>query len=112
MNCEFCHKELAISHYERDKTITVYDCKNCPVLVSFHFNEDEERVKTCYLLDKNGNSYMWTINYAKNDSYIVDLTPTLSLVKDRDPMLVRFKKVMNINPNNVYEKFSFYLLFS
>ena len=55
---------------------------------------------------------MWSINYAKNDSYIVDLTPTLSLVKDRDPMLVRFKKVMNINPNNVYEKFSFYLLFS
>jgi hypothetical protein len=111
MNCEFCHKPLRFSHHENNKEIEVYDCNNCPVLTSFHYlHKDGSPVKTTFMLDRNEKCYLWTNNYILNISYIHDLSIPLAR-EGRDPMILKFPKIMNINPDNVHEKFSFYMVF-
>lgn len=110
-DCEFCGKELHLSHMENGKEVEVYDCTHCPNMVSFHFlAKDGPRIKTVYMLDRNEHVYIWTNNYVKGISYITDVGVTIA--KDgRDPCLIKFPKIMNINPENVNEKFSFYMVF-
>ena len=108
-DCEFCGKELRLSHHENGKEVEVYDCTHCPVLTSFYYM-GEHRIKTSFFLDKNEHVYIWTNNYTKGISYITDVG--VSLAKDgRDPLLLKFPKIMNINPKNIHEKFSFYMVF-
>jgi hypothetical protein len=116
-NCEFCGKELHLSHYEGGQKIAVYDCTHCPVLTSFHFMTevgnlatDNMRIKTTFMLDRNEHIYIWTNNYGKGISYITDVGVTLAK-SGRDPLLIKFPKIMNINPQNVHEKFAFYIVF-
>lgn len=113
MNCEYCGRDLHLSHYENNKEMSVYDCTNCPVLVSFYFFENTGVLaKTVFMVDRHGRSYMWSNNYIKQNSYITDLSVTMSAnMKGKDPTVVTFPKVMNINPKNVHEKFSFYMTF-
>lgn len=112
MNCEFCNKPLNLSHKENGDEIEVYDCVHCPVLTSFFFlHKDSERIKTSFMIDKNGRTYIWTNNYINNNSYITDVSLSLSPVTNKDPCLVKFPKIMNINPKNVHEKFKFYMVF-
>lgn len=109
-DCEFCGKPLHLSHYENGKEVEVYDCTNCPVLTSFYFM-GEQRVKTAFMLDRNEKVYIWTNNYIKDVSYITDVGVTLSPTKDVSPLVYKFPKIMNVNPQNVHEKFSFYMTF-
>lgn len=117
MNCEFCDRNLHLSHYENNKETAVYDCLNCPVLVSYHFFLGDQkagepvRTKTDYMIDRHGRSYIWTNNYIKNNSYIVDLSVSLGIRENTTPLLVTFPKIMNVNPNNIHEKFSFWVTF-
>jgi ssDNA-binding Zn-finger/Zn-ribbon topoisomerase 1 len=109
MNCEFCKKPLHFSHHENNKEIEVYDCNNCPVLTSFYyFHEDGDCAKVTFMLDKNERGYMWTNNYIKNISYITDLGNSTS---GKDPLILKFPKIMNVNPDNIYDKFKFYMVF-
>lgn len=111
-DCEFCNKPLHLSHYENSNEVAVYDCVHCPVLTSFYFlHKEGERIKTCFMLDKNGRTYVWTNNYVNENSHITDVSVTLSAVHDKDPLLIKFPKIMNINPKNIHEKFSFYMTF-
>jgi hypothetical protein len=118
MNCQFCHKELIFCHSESENKIAIYDCKCCPVLVSFHFLHEELElhepftvVKIIFLLDRKGKFYTWTNNYTKGTSYITDLNVTLvSSMRGQNPLLIKFPKTMDINPDNVMEKLAFYLV--
>lgn len=110
IDCEFCNKPLHLSHYENNKEIAVYDCTNCPVLTSFYyFDKDGAPAKTCFLIDKNEKSYMWTNNHINGDSYIQELKVTSA--PGFNPTILKFPKIMNVNPSNVYEKFAFYMVF-
>jgi hypothetical protein len=111
MICIYCKNKCRLSHKENKDEIEVYDCVRCPVLTSFHIGvPGGSLVKTVFMLDRNEKVYMWTNHHAKQISYITDVGVTLS--KDgRDPLVVKFPKVMNINPDNVHEKFKMYMLF-
>ena len=112
MECEFCNREMHLSHLENEKTVEVYDCTHCPILTSFYFKADSgEKLKVSFMLDRNEKTYIWTNNYVKGISYITDVGVSLSAVKDKDPLVLKFPKIMNINPTNVREKFSFYMVF-
>lgn len=105
-NCEFCKNILKFSHTENVKEVDVYDCVKCQVLVSFYFYKTGERTKTCYMFHRNGKPYMWTNNYLNRTSYITNLQPD-----DKDPMILKFPKIMPLTPSNLLEKFSFYMVF-
>jgi hypothetical protein len=62
------------------------------------------------MIDKNERSYTWTNNYTNSISYITDVSPTIAR-DGKSPLLIKFPKIMNINPANVYEKFAFYMVF-
>lgn len=118
MNCEFCNKSLKFSHYENVKEIAVYDCVYCPVLTSFYFNSKvplkfAERIKTSFMFEKQNKTYIWTNNYMKNISHITDLSPDAESIalSRKDPVIISFQKIMDINPNNIYEKFSFVMTY-
>lgn len=113
MKCEFCNNELKLSHLENEKTVEVYDCVHCPVMTSFYFKADPsaEKLKVSFMLDRKEKVYIWTNNYAKGISYITDVAVSLSSLKDKDPLVLKFPKIMKINPTNVHEKFSFYMVF-
>lgn len=110
MNCEFCYQELFFSHYENGfHANKVYDCSNCPVLTSFCFTQENFiKTKTIFVIDRKKHLYTWTNNYLNNTSYIFDIEASLASF-EKDPCIIRFPKIMNINPNNVYEKFIFYM---
>lgn len=111
MKCQFCQKELKFSHKENKDEIEVYDCWNCPVLTTFHFfHKDGMPVKTTFMLDKNEKCYLWINNYLKNISYIIDVNASIAK-PSRDSLVIKFPKIMNITPQNVYEKFAFYMVF-
>jgi len=111
MNCEFCQQVLKFSHHENGKEIEVYDCHNCPVLTSFYyFHEDGSPAKTCFTLDRNEKTYLWTNNYVKGKSYIQELKITSA--PGFDSMVLELPKLINVTPSNVNEKFSFYMIFA
>jgi hypothetical protein len=110
MKCEYCQHDLKFSHHEKSKEIQVYDCTNCPVLVSKYYRKDQFLVKTTFMLDRNRQVYLWTNDYVNNVSYIVDGNVTL-FQKGTNPMLLKFPKLMNLTPANVHEKFSYYVVF-
>ena len=111
MNCQFCQNRLSISHYEGDGKTAVYQCLECPVLVWFHYIEND-LTKVVYSIDKNGRNYIWTNNYLRDRSYITDVTPNHeSHPLEKDPLLIRFPKLMNVTPANVRERFSFFMVF-
>lgn len=119
MNCEFCGSNLKLSHYENNKETAVYDCIDCPVLISFsYFLGDQKagepvRTKTSYMIDRHGKCYVWSNNYIKGNSYITDISESGldKALSGRSPLLITFPKLMNINPTNIHEKLSFYLTF-
>lgn len=112
MNCQFCQQELRLSHHENEELIAVYDCVNCPVLTSFYYRKDDNNLtKITYMIDRHDKLYLWTNNYVANDSYIIDLTAGQTTTIRRDPILIKFAKIMNINPTNVQEKFSFFMTY-
>jgi hypothetical protein len=118
MNCQFCGNILIFCHHENEQTTSVYDCQRCPVLVSFSYSYDDTvrlhndfLAKVTFLLDRKGKFYTWTNNYTKGTSYITDLSVTLvSSMRGQNPLLIKFPKIMNINPSNVMKKLSFYLV--
>lgn len=112
MKCTFCKNNCRLSHKENENKVEVYDCIKCPVLTSFHISiEDGSTIKTVFMLDRNEKTYMWTDHHQKNFSYITDIG--ISLARDgRDPLVLKFPKLMNVNPKNVHDKFKFYMLFS
>lgn len=117
MNCEYCGANLHLSHYENNKETGVYDCTNCPILVTYYFLEANQKtesaalVRTEFMIDRNGRTYIWTNNYVKNNSYIFDLAVSPSIRVLENPLLITFPKIMNINPTNIHQKFSFYMTF-
>ena len=113
MKCEFCNNDLKFSHLENEKTVEAYDCPNCPVLTSFYFKADasKEKLKVSFMLDRNEKAYIWTNNYVKGISYITDVGVSLSPTGLKDPLILKFPKIMKINPTNIHEKFSFYMVF-
>ena len=111
MNCEFCQKPLRFSHHENNKEVGVYDCTNCPLLVSFYYlHADGKSIKTTFTIDRNEKCYLWTNNYIQNISYIHDAGTEASR-EGKDSLILKFPKIMNINPDNIYEKFAFYMVF-
>ena len=80
----------------------------------FHYEASKELdyflTKIVFMLDKKSKFYMWTNNYAKQTSYITDLSAIFNSSKSSNSMLVEFPKIMNINPQNVAEKLAFYLV--
>jgi hypothetical protein len=112
MNCDYCGRDLHLSHYENNREIAVYDCTHCPMLVSYHFREENgAKTKVSFMLDRRDKVYIWTNNYTKNNSYIVDVSATLHSSMEKDPLILKFPKIMNITPDNVLEKLSFYMTF-
>lgn len=112
MNCEFCGREAHLSHYENAKEVAVYDCTHCPVLTSFYVQEDSGAVnKISFMMERQNKTYIWTNNFVKKTSIITDVDISLSSSTDKSPLILRFPKVMNINPQNVQEKLSLYLTF-
>lgn len=115
MNCEFCDRELHLSHYEGvGNSVAAYDCTNCPVLVSFYFiKPDFNRTKTVFWLDKHEKIYMWTNDYTTSTSRItaIDIDHIKKGSLGGDPCLIKFPKIMNINPDNIMERFGFYMVF-
>jgi hypothetical protein len=112
MKCQFCNNNLRFSHHENDNTIVAYDCNKCPVLTSFYYVQKENKLaKICFMLDRVGSLYIWTNNYLKNCSYITDVGISFAGGGHKDPLVIKFPKIMNINPDNVYEKLGFYLVF-
>ena len=110
MNCEFCQKPLKFSHKENNDEVEVYDCHNCKVLTSFYFfHKDGSQFKTTFLIDKNERTYMWTNNYLKGTSHISEMRVTSA--PGFDSTILKFPKIMNVNPTNVHEKFAFYMVF-
>ncbi len=114
MNCEFCQHELFFSHLENHKEVEVYDCKGCPVLVSFSFFvEGKTRIKTSFFIDRGEKLYIWSNNYLNNVSYISEVTVKEAKgPQDSGPFHIKFPKIMNIDPDNVKEKLAFFLVFS
>lgn len=108
--CPHCKSTLQFWMHENENTRTVYQCIKCPVQVILHYAE-EELSKTIYVIDKQGHLYTWTDNHTNQTSYITDITTEMERPKDRDPILIRFPKFMDVNPANVREKFKFYMVF-
>jgi hypothetical protein len=109
MKCQFCNHPLKFSHNENNKEVEVYDCLNCPVLTSFYLlHKEGTPIKTTFMLDRNERFYMWTNHYLNNNSYISVLDGATAV---RTNPILKFPKVMNLTPQNVYEKFAFYMVF-
>lgn len=116
INCEFCDKPLKFSRYEDKEEAVVYDCIHCPVLTSFHFFRGDicldSRVKTVFMIDKSGRTYLWTNNYLSKTSYITDLSAVdMSSAFIKNMHVVQLPLMGDINPSNVYKKFSFVMTF-
>ncbi len=105
--CEFCNFHLEFSHSENN--IMIFDCINCPMLISFSFDHNV-RVKTVFLLDRNQQIYLWTINYLTETSYISSAYYDI-LVNGKIADLVNFPKIMQVSPYNIYQKFNLYMTF-
>lgn len=117
MKCEFCQSLCHLSHKENEdrenkkKYTAVYDCTHCPVLTSFYVdNESGSVIKTVFMLDRNEKVYMWTNHHLKKISYITDVGVTLAAA-GKNPLILKFPKVMPLTPTNVHDKFKFYMVF-
>jgi len=107
MYCGFCENELDVSHFENG-SVVVYQCSHCPLLILYYFTEEDNLlIKTAFRLEKKGKSYLWTNNHRQECSYITDIT----VFSPNKGHLVDFPKIMNINPTNVYDKFSLWMTF-
>jgi hypothetical protein len=111
--CPYCQVQLEFSHLESTNEwgrFSVYECLHCPVLVWLHY-ENDSLIKSMFFIDKNEHNYVWVDHYLKNQSYLIDATPSFKGPYDKDPMLIKFPKLMNVTPTNVREKFSFFMVF-
>lgn len=108
--CEFCKNELTYSHTENNELLTIYVCNNCPILIFYYFTPEMNIARTCFTFDKNGGRYFWTNNYIEKTSYIIGLSE--SPHRDVREHIVDFPKIMDINPTNIYNKFSLWMTFS
>lgn len=118
MKCLFCKSKCRLSHKEnedrenKNKYVSVYDCINCPVLTSFFINnEDNVHIKTVFMFDRNEKLYLWTDHHQNKYSYISDAGMSVAS-NGKDPLILKFPKLMNANPSNVKDKFKFYMIFS
>jgi uncharacterized protein (DUF1015 family) len=107
--CDFCKDELTFSHTENNKLLTVFQCNHCPILIFYYFTQELNKARTAFLLDKKEHQYFWTNNYINNCSYIIEISESSSY--DGNGHLVDFPKVMEINPINIFEKFSLWMTF-
>lgn len=109
MKCQYCKLPMRFSHHENNKEIAVWDCLNCPMMVFSAFLGDH-RVKTSFFLEKNGKRYIWTNDYVKESTYVSSMEPIKDI--NHTPIILRLPKLIDVTPENVYEKFSFYMLFA
>ena len=115
LNCEFCNSPLTFSNKESDQAVEVYDCKNCKVLTCFYFDappfsNDRTRIKIGFFVDIGSKLYYWINNYVDNSSTLFEVSFD-AIKKGKDGLLIKFPKIMNINPDNVQERIAFYLPF-
>ncbi len=111
MNCQFCRKPMKFSHHENEKEISVYDCLECPMLImSSYVNNDSDPVKITFMFENKGKSYMWTNDRIKGYSYLQELKIADNPL--HDIMLLKLPKLVDVTPENVIKKFSFYMVFA
>lgn len=111
MKCQFCNQELVYSHHENNKEVSIYDCRNCPMLIMFHYLLNETApVKIAFFLQKNGRTYVWVNNFINNFSYVTEIVVAPSVITS-NPIL-QLPKLVDVTPENVYQKFSFYMVFA
>lgn len=110
MKCKFCHYPLKLSHTEDNQKVNVYECLSCPMLIFHSFKDKEtEPFKTSFMLSRNGKSYLWTNNLDKGYSYIS--TIGVRLTHNEDPVIIKLPKIVEVTPETVYQKLSFYMVF-
>lgn len=111
MNCQFCNQPLLFSHYENDKEVSIYDCRNCPMLIMFHYLLSEDKlIKIAFFLNRKKRTYVWVNNFIKNSSYVNEILVAPSSITN-NPVL-QLPKLVDVSPENVYQKFSFYMVFA
>lgn len=111
MKCQFCRHPLTFSHHENNKEVEVYECRNCPMLIMQHFfHKDGTAVKTVFMLEKNNHAYLWTNDRLKGYSSITEISFTSA--PGHNPTILKLPKLVEVTPDNVYQKFSFYMVFA
>ena len=108
VKCEYCDNILKFSHFENKKEIIVFDCQFCPFLISFYFWNEEggSLTKITFMIIKNGQFYIWTNNFIKQNSYISIISTDNTTLMSSEP-LITFPKIMDITPANIDKKLSF-----
>jgi len=110
MKCQFCHYPLKFSHTENNKEVEVYDCLNCPMLIFYSFrNKSTEPFKITFMLNRNGKTYLWTNDKTKGYSYVTDVAVRTSPTDN--PLVLKLPKIVEVTPETVYQKLSFYMVF-
>lgn len=111
MKCQYCKNSLKFSHTENNKEVEVYECFSCPMLIMFSFlNKGDDPVKTTFLLNRNKKTYLWTNDKIKGISFISDIRVRVS--PQDNPILVKLPKLVDVTPETVYKKLSFYMVFA
>jgi len=103
MNCLYCNKSLSLSHKEDKDLIFVFNCLNCPILVYYYFS-NKKLIKMSFMIYYQTNIYCWTNNFVKQTSYIYSSNSL-------DPKLLSLPQLVELNPNNIKDKLTFYLTF-
>ena len=110
MKCEYCKYPIKFSHHENNKEVEVYECLNCPMLIMYSFfHKEGNLIKTTFMLDRNGRTYLWTNDRLKGHSYISELKP---ISTPDNPLQLKLPKLVDVTPDNVYQKLSFYMVFA
>lgn len=108
MRCQYCKYPLKFSHHENDKEVEVYDCLNCPMLIFSSFlDKGAEPIKTTFMVERNGKTYLWTNDKIKGYSYISEL----ALTPGQNGLLLKLPKLVEVTPETVAQKLSFYMVF-
>lgn len=106
MKCKFCHNNLLFSHKEEKNS--VFECHFCEVYIFFYFDEKFNITKTIFLLDKNQKNYYVVQNLEQKSTYIILCDHLIN----KNSKLINVPQIIDLTPENVYEKFNFYLSFS
>jgi hypothetical protein len=111
MKCQYCKHPLKLSHYENNKEVSIWDCLSCPIMISFSYL-GEKLIKTSFFFERNEKRYIWSNDHVKEYSYITVLEPLQKNMLNYNPNILKLPKIINVTPENLYEKFSFYMTFA
>lgn len=110
MKCPYCHNHMKFCHHENNKEVSVYDCIECPMLVTcYYLHEEVDPFRISFMMDRNGRVYMWTNDRLKGYSYIEELKIEPAI---RDLTVVKLPKLVEVTPETVRQKLSFYMVFA